>query len=187
MLLTTGCVEAWASGLNILRAIALPSPAVHHMPPATARDEHYCHDGGDTSVTAFALSAQPVSVPSVARSWSALCWIGSCIIARSPWISVYLVLLFCATSHNPPHGPHHAESEEARHGEHDDEMQDLIHRDPGEVSVADQRQVLPTGHVSSYTVMSTMSIGAGTSVHTNGNSRLSTDTSVRPGVARRCR
>ena len=84
MLLTTGCVAGVAFGLNILRTNALPSPAVHHTPPATARTS--------TTVTMAAIQAlrrlrclrnRYCSI-SFSLMVSPFAWIGSCIIARSP-------------------------------------------------------------------------------------------------------
>ena len=60
-----GAVDYRLRGRRGLRLehIANQCAAIAGRPPYAAgdgKDKHYCHDGGDTSVTAFALSAQPV-------------------------------------------------------------------------------------------------------------------------------
>ena len=70
------------------------------------KDKHYCHDGGDTSVTAFALFAQPVLFHQFLAHGQPLCLDRLVHHCTKPLIPVYFGLSYFvrrATIHRTAH------------------------------------------------------------------------------------
>ena len=106
-----GAVDYRLRGRRGLRLehIANQCAAIAGRPPYAAgdgKDEHYCHDGGDTSVTAFALSAQPVLFHQLLAHGRPLCLDRLVHHCTKPLISVYFGLSYFvrrATIHRTAH------------------------------------------------------------------------------------